>query len=607
MTALSLFLVGLSCAIGQHVFYSMKHGTLAERQEWTIRIGTGLAYLLGFSMAALVGISRDQWVWRTLRTRFFPLRSIDALFGVTTNVFCFLDFTMVWHAKVSTLLAALKWLFPLVTIFTPSTISVVSMPFPSQFPCEVPTLSFFPTIQTSSNPATVHREGGHDLDYGRKPNDTGVNTNLGRRATRITSTPDFDYGAYADRTVFIGSQSVQIDTEVKSDDCYTSPEVLRYFRMSAYSGEVISPQLLDSNYVISEECSVNCTYSYRFVGPSISCTELKTIPPVLYNMYRNISEKNIVLFGAGQGSDLISRGRNASVASEDEEALYSHDRLWVFHSSANDTLQPRMDRSLHGYTCDFGHAQYSIAQNISDRFLQPVMTVDRIEKDNGPIGFHETAQCVLRQALREILGGYWITTYYNPLFVEQQLKNYTVTVPLASNRTNIRSTSLVDESGLGVRDSIGKAIEEMAYKMVVSLIADEGLKLVEKTNTTCKTTRLQNTYVYKPFVLVLVNTTAMFFSALVAVLGALALVQNGVASDSSFSTFLRTTRNPTLDRKLRGGSLGGSSFRKRFGHIELKYGELPAKKKGAYGDRVRHVGMGIKGEVNTMQKGRDYY
>lgn len=139
------------------------------------------------------------------------------------------------------------------------------------------------------------------------------------------------------------------------------------------------------------------------------------------------------------------------------------------------------------------------------------------------------------------------------------------------------------------------------------MIADEGLKLVEKTNTTCKTTRLQNTYVYKPFVLVLVNTTAMFFSALVAVLGALALVQNGVASDSSFSTFLRTTRNPTLDRKLRGGSLGGSSFRKRFGHIELKYGELPAKKKGAYGDRVRHVGMGIKGEVNTMQKGRDYY
>ncbi|RPB06851.1 hypothetical protein P167DRAFT_465672, partial [Morchella conica CCBAS932] len=108
-TALSLFLIGLGCAIGQHVFYSMKDGTLAEHQAWTIRIGTGLAYLLGFSMAALVGISRDQWVWRTLRTRFFPLKSIDALFGVTSNVTCFLDFNMVRHAKVSTALAALKW------------------------------------------------------------------------------------------------------------------------------------------------------------------------------------------------------------------------------------------------------------------------------------------------------------------------------------------------------------------------------------------------------------------------------------------------------------------------------------------------------------------
>jgi hypothetical protein len=618
-TAVSLFLIGLSCAIGQHVFYSMKDGTLATQQEWTIRVGTGLAYLLGFSMAALVGISRDQWVWRTLRTRFFPLESIDALFGVTSNVFCFLDLTMVWNAKVSTMLAALKWLFPLVTIFTPSTISVILTPFDTEFDCQVPALSF-PGPRNSTDLGSTVTTQGHDLtysgadhsgddggEYGDNGDASGVPTlrNM-RRANafanqRLYVADIYDPAAYTNQNVSINNYEITIDAESK--DCYVNAEVLRYFIMSAYSSEVIFPPDITRDHLISEECSVNCTYSYDFVGPSINCTEFESIPKSLSDIYQGISDQNIILFGAGQGSDLNSTGLDSTYTADDR--LYSPERLWAFYSSANDSCLPRESRSLHAYTCEFGPARYWINQSISDRFLQPHIKVDPI--DNSTFSLDERATCVLLQALREILGGYLVITYDPPLYKKTESKNYTITVPIASNRTNIRSTNLMDKSGLNVVDPLGDSIEKMVHKMVVSLIADDGLNLAKKVSTRCRATKMQNTYVYKPLILILVNTTAMFFSALVAVLGALALVQNGVASDTSFSTFLRTTRNPTLDRALRGGSLGGSSFRKKFSGLKLKYGELSVKGKGVYGDGVRHVGMGVEGEVSTMQKGRNYY
>ncbi|KAI5847656.1 hypothetical protein DFP73DRAFT_474573 [Morchella snyderi] len=538
VTALSLFLIGLICAIGQHVFYSMKDGTLAERQEWTLRIGTALAYLLGFSMAALVGISRDQWVWRTLRTRFFPLESIDALFGVTTNVFCFLDFNMVCNAKVSTMLAALKWLFPLVTIFTPSTISVVLRPVDSEFPCNVPTL-LFPGPDNGSSEVSTATAQGHDLIYGN----------------------------------------------------YT----------------VIFPPENPGHQLVSKECSVNCSYTYSFIGPSVNCTEFEVFPEIFSKIYEGISDKNIILFGAGQGSDLNTTDIDVNPANNTaaDDMLYSSERLWAFHSSANDSCLPRDERSLHAYTCEFGPAQYWINQSISDRPQQPHIKVGPIDKEG--VGLHGKATCALLQALREILGGYLIVTYSAPLFNQTQEKNYTVTVPIASNRTNIRSTNLTDETGLNVRNPLGDHIATMAHKMIVSLIADVDLGIAGKVETTCYRTKMQNTYLYKPFVLILVNTLAMFFSALVAVLGALALVENGVASDTSFSTFLRTTRNPTLDRELRGGCLGGSSFRKEFTGLKLKYGELSVTGEETREDGARHVGMGVEGEVSTMKKGRSYY
>lgn len=102
-----LLAVGFGSAVAHHVHYSKLDGEIAGdagRQAWTLRIGTGLAFLFRATIPALVGISRKQWLCVTLRKRSMKLKDINAIFGVASDPFN-LNRNMLLRAKLTTLMA----------------------------------------------------------------------------------------------------------------------------------------------------------------------------------------------------------------------------------------------------------------------------------------------------------------------------------------------------------------------------------------------------------------------------------------------------------------------------------------------------------------------
>lgn len=105
-------LCGIGFALGHHFFYSSWDNHIVEstnQQQWNIRIGTGMAFLVKTFLTASAGFAYTQVLWQTLKAREVSIGGIDAMFGVTTNAWAFLSLEL-WRKGISlVVLAAITW------------------------------------------------------------------------------------------------------------------------------------------------------------------------------------------------------------------------------------------------------------------------------------------------------------------------------------------------------------------------------------------------------------------------------------------------------------------------------------------------------------------
>lgn len=109
---LFLFTLGVGASIGHHFYYQSLHGTIASSensQEWAIRIGTGLAFVVKASLAAAIGVAYTQRLWLTLRRKSFTMAATDDLFQLTFNPLSFFGSEVWAHASLLCLMAASMW------------------------------------------------------------------------------------------------------------------------------------------------------------------------------------------------------------------------------------------------------------------------------------------------------------------------------------------------------------------------------------------------------------------------------------------------------------------------------------------------------------------
>jgi len=162
---LSLLLVGSLLAIGHHFFNNHADGKFVDSesngvysQVWVNRIGTAFAFGFKAALSASLGFVLCQLMWLTLRRKFLTLPEIDAVF-LTANQDVMATFFSSSLLKSPLLVSAvaLSFLLPIPTIFTPSSLRVVSRAvYEPSTPCSVPTGNL-----TNGGPgSTMYETGG---------------------------------------------------------------------------------------------------------------------------------------------------------------------------------------------------------------------------------------------------------------------------------------------------------------------------------------------------------------------------------------------------------------------------------------------------------------
>ncbi|KAH0597835.1 hypothetical protein MHUMG1_04207 [Metarhizium humberi] len=118
---------GIAFALGHHFFYASLDSRIVQsstQQEWNIRIGTGMAFLVKAFLTAAVGFAYTQLLWTTLASRNSTLEGIDAMFGVATNAWDFLSLEL-WRKGLGLVaVASVLWALPIVAVFTPAALTV---------------------------------------------------------------------------------------------------------------------------------------------------------------------------------------------------------------------------------------------------------------------------------------------------------------------------------------------------------------------------------------------------------------------------------------------------------------------------------------------------
>lgn len=326
VTIISMFLLGTMSAIGHHVFYSELHDTLAgneARQRWVFWIGSSMGFLTKVSLSAVVGMSRTQWVWLTLRKKWMTLGGIDALFGISSDPTFIRNGNMLRRAKAATVMAILMWMYPLAAILTPGTISVETVPHIDTIPCGVRSLLF----EIDPNPTA------------RRLSDDSVGANV-----IVLNT-----GAWS--------------TDKQPPEANTPTLLITVERVlirSAYNGIIarpsdLKPDTISNDSSLAQNCGQNCTYTVKFFGPAIIC-------PVYTSWGRGkIPWDSAVDFLGGSGYRGLGPFGNGSFL-----------------------VGMGSDEFAYAVLCQKSIALYTVQQTIENRhFLEPVIT--RVEQSQYPV------------------------------------------------------------------------------------------------------------------------------------------------------------------------------------------------------------------------------
>ncbi|KAL2817972.1 hypothetical protein BDW59DRAFT_165679 [Aspergillus cavernicola] len=164
LTMVGLLLLGLIIGVGHHLCYNYLDGKPVARysQAWILRIATGAAFIVKMVFAIAVGIALSQVTWFTLRQKYFKIGTIDKIFTLQTDLLSFLSRDLL-AAPLILIMAAVTWIFGIITILVPSTLSITFATRSSVNPCEVPV---FGTGSPSSLTVWQAAPGGSRTPYG---------------------------------------------------------------------------------------------------------------------------------------------------------------------------------------------------------------------------------------------------------------------------------------------------------------------------------------------------------------------------------------------------------------------------------------------------------
>ncbi|CAI7620017.1 unnamed protein product [Penicillium viridicatum] len=563
---------GALLAVGHHLYYDSLDDTPVHsinQQTWAIRIGTGFAFLIKSFLVAAVGVAATQELWATLRKKSIRLYGIDSMFGVMGSPLALLTWDVWVYAKTLTLLAILAWLIPLTAIVTPATLSVRLLTTFNTSQLHVPNVDF------------GSQSFWHDwVTFGGVGYIAGPSPDISRLFAATTSainmltipapfpnssyTLDFWAPSYKCQSLSDAITEMQgMSFTQEFGDNYTSLQALwdaemesnsTVAQMELYTGEV--PYLLNNTFFIrtSGENPLSET------GPELVCR--------MYNT------SYIINLNFTDGTESLTPIAVSPL----------NPANWTFSEGQLSSIPPLTGiKPEPAYTPNSGfHVMHLLFRGLLQRRVRAGATNNLVQESDSD-GWGDSTS--ITQSGLFSCPEIWNSTIYGNL-------SQTGSPTPAQCR----------------KGTLAAAIEDLSHNFTYSLFSLNAAN----TSVPVFASEPQNFYTYNYRNLAAAYAAAVGVTVACVAVGFSALVKNGVAQNSAFSSMLMTTRNPELDSLAVGNCLrGGDALGKNLGDVRLRFGEVVAPE----GDRDtttsrnsrRHLAFGTDGAVTAIVKGEKYY
>ncbi|KAI1743397.1 hypothetical protein F4680DRAFT_374515 [Xylaria scruposa] len=495
-------LLGALSAVAHHLFYNSPHYSVVasqSHQQWSIRIGTVLAFLVRTCLVASAGLAYTQLLWYTLRSRSVTLGGIDSLFDVTTNLWALASREVWVGGLVIPLTALVLWSLPLVALVTPSTLTVQ--------------LDQQPNASTISAPVP-------SIEYGR-------------------------YGSFADWSHDTGwvSPSYRLSTLLSTVASGGSIlPIAAPYPNSSYTLEFFGPTLSCGEPSVNASALQDLVQHYD-INNGLFPLYVGFVPSIGFGDL----EAHVL---SGLNATLYPSSSSFGTADGDFNTIYDHARLYLVITQST-VVECGLYNSSYivNFSFNNGHQDIQI-KNIS-RLNGVFASFSLLPCEDAGVCNSESYDpaTVAYMGIMVALGDLVVGELFQ--------SSWSGAVYLA--KTKITSTVLmqaIEMQGLGqpsplsiANMTLSEAMEQVVVNATLSLFSDSFF-LQNSTSAAHNIITIfspQNIYKYDPFNLFLAYGVGILSALAITVIGLACIWTSSNCYSNAFSTILRTTRSPELD------------------------------------------------------------
>lgn len=176
----------------------------------------------------------------------------------------------------------------------------------------------------------------------------------------------------------------------------------------------------------------------------------------------------------------------------------------------------------------------------------------------------------------------------------------------AVTNSDISQTDVMDPgTAQPHEEKLGPYVEAGFQNIFLSMLSDKKQYAQGGIDIPCFISKRAQIWRYAPLWLAISYFIAVGLTLGAVGVGLHAMVANGYAIQTNFSTFLATTRNSDLDAVVRGSSLGAAPLKREARETSLRFGEMRPEGTAGHDGRA-HAAFGFPDQIRTLKKGKKY-
>ncbi|KAF7881782.1 uncharacterized protein EAF02_006470 [Botrytis sinoallii] len=568
-TYMVLFAVlGIALACTHHGYYSYLDGKLRTnnfQKQFSITIGSLLAFSVVSSFLAANCAAYPQYLWISIRKKAFTLSTLDKMFALTSDPMGFLSVEIFRHAPVVALLALVYRAMSLAAILPPGTLIIVNGIMKETSNISMPAINWsnvnvFQEDNVSTVPGTVV------INIGTEAVESSNIVSIEGPAPNSSYSIDIR-GPYLQCMAPNDTEQIYFDQYIENlaqNNIFTSTSwTTRYQNASTLFDSLSSPwpSMICLSAFDPWMYPGNDSLGWLAIG------ELDTLSPDQFNNWdvsirRNISadlsntnnkffsvQPKLWLLTANDTfvCGLVNGTRKVHFNFSDGTQHINYGMLYdVEHVNMSRTNVPgypgALDNTRHHdiapYISLYQSMILMLSGNITAQIGKSVMS--SLALNTVRFGLSSRVLSTSLAGCDDFLNAYWND---NPLVGNADC------LPAVSRSSNIyNSTELFTKPPSACRNhSLARGVEDLAANITISTFSEPKLLKQNATNVPVTFTNSTNVFSYSPKYLYLPYGIAIFFTCLSSILGLYAFYTNGVVHSTALSAIIATTRNPDLD------------------------------------------------------------